>query len=263
MKDDPVDLLPPGWYTREVDSTEICGDTDGNQNGEGILLGDGDYDEHGGPDTNAQSDEDENDDDSGRNYAIYTVVPVGYRLLLPKRVFCHPRVKTTNRFLSFDCLHYPVPITEQPLGPFPHAWLPFLSFSTTKQNFIFRGTGFDPVPGYGGGNCLWADLQAQNGTWAGVVETNLIMDADVRSLKGRVCEMILVCTQIVMQAKTANHQWRELEFCDALKDLETYECCNMLWVEWQDGIAFRKGIGRIWKRIWDFNPSKQVDITMG
>jgi hypothetical protein len=255
MKDDPADLLPPGWYTREADGTEIFGNTDGSQNGEGILLGDGDYDEDGGPDTNTQGGEDEDGDDNGSDYAGYRVVP--------KRLFCHPLVKTAKQYLPFVYLNYPVPITEQPLGPFPHAWLPFLCFSTTKQDFIFRGTGFNPEPRYGKSHCLWADLQTQNGTWAGVVETNLSMDTDVRSLKGRVCEMILVFTQIVMQAKTANHHCRELQFCDALKDLQTYECCNVLWVEWQDGIAFRKGIGRILKKVWDLNPGKQVDVTMG
>jgi hypothetical protein len=38
---------------------------------------------------------------------------------------------------------------------------------------------------------------------------------------------------------------------------------NVLWIEWENGIAYRKGAGRIVKAIWEARASEWVDLTLG
>jgi len=44
---------------------------------------------------------------------------------------------------------------------------------------------------------------------------------------------------------------------------ERYDFYNVLWIEWEDGIAFRKGIGRVEKSIWEAQPLEWIDVTLG
>lgn len=43
-----------------------------------------------------------------------------------------------------------------------------------------------------------------------------------------------------------------------------YEWQNVLWVEWEDRIAYRKGIGRIMKSAWEALPDLEwFDLVLG
>jgi hypothetical protein len=44
---------------------------------------------------------------------------------------------------------------------------------------------------------------------------------------------------------------------------ERYNFYNVLWIEWEDGIAFRKGVGRVEKSIWEAQPLEWIDVTLG
>jgi len=38
---------------------------------------------------------------------------------------------------------------------------------------------------------------------------------------------------------------------------------HVLWIEWEDGIAYRKAIGHVWKDRWDAADTEEVDIRLG
>lgn len=38
---------------------------------------------------------------------------------------------------------------------------------------------------------------------------------------------------------------------------------NVLWIEWKEGIAYRKGLGRISKGAWDRQATEWIDLTLG
>ena len=42
-----------------------------------------------------------------------------------------------------------------------------------------------------------------------------------------------------------------------------YEFYNVLWVEWEDGVAYRKGLGRVMKSVWEAEATKRIDVTLG
>jgi hypothetical protein len=45
--------------------------------------------------------------------------------------------------------------------------------------------------------------------------------------------------------------------------LEVYEWYNVLWIEWKDGIAYRKGLGRVSKEAWESMDLEAVDVLLG
>jgi hypothetical protein len=42
-----------------------------------------------------------------------------------------------------------------------------------------------------------------------------------------------------------------------------YKFYNVLWVEWEDGVAYRKGIGKIWAHCWEDLGPQQIDVVLG
>jgi hypothetical protein len=37
----------------------------------------------------------------------------------------------------------------------------------------------------------------------------------------------------------------------------------VLWIEWEDGIAYRKGLGRVFKEAWDRMETEEIDLVLG
>lgn len=44
---------------------------------------------------------------------------------------------------------------------------------------------------------------------------------------------------------------------------EKYEYYNVLWVEWRDGIAYRKALGHVMKEAWEAQPLEWIDLVLG
>ena len=42
-----------------------------------------------------------------------------------------------------------------------------------------------------------------------------------------------------------------------------FKAYNVLWIEWEDGVAYRKAIGHVWKDEWDAADTEEVDIRLG
>jgi hypothetical protein len=55
----------------------------------------------------------------------------------------------------------------------------------------------------------------------------------------------------------------ELTSQSELKNLQTYEFYNVMWIERKGDVSYRIAIGRVWKTAWDAKPSESVDIVLG
>ncbi|KAK1566080.1 heterokaryon incompatibility protein [Colletotrichum navitas] len=44
---------------------------------------------------------------------------------------------------------------------------------------------------------------------------------------------------------------------------QRYEFYNVMWISWRDGIAYREGLGRVCKEIWDALKAPTIDIVLG
>lgn len=42
-----------------------------------------------------------------------------------------------------------------------------------------------------------------------------------------------------------------------------FRCYDVLWIEWEGDIAYRKAIGQVWKEEWDAADTEEIDIRLG
>ena len=42
-----------------------------------------------------------------------------------------------------------------------------------------------------------------------------------------------------------------------------YEFVNVIWIEWVDGVAYRKALGRVRKKIWRKEATEKLHMTLG
>jgi hypothetical protein len=48
-----------------------------------------------------------------------------------------------------------------------------------------------------------------------------------------------------------------------LKKEEVYLFHNVLWIEWKDGIAYRKALGRVMTAAWERQNMVEIDVLLG
>ncbi|KAJ0114268.1 hypothetical protein J7T55_010656 [Diaporthe amygdali] len=54
------------------------------------------------------------------------------------------------------------------------------------------------------------------------------------------------------------------DFIEPMEPLkETYTFYNVLWIKWEDGIAYRRGVGRVTKETWESMELEDVDLVLG
>lgn len=55
-----------------------------------------------------------------------------------------------------------------------------------------------------------------------------------------------------------------MTFCrGGMKNADVYEFHNVLWIEWNEGVAYRKGLGRVIKEAWERQATEWIDLTLG
>ncbi|KAF2822345.1 HET-domain-containing protein [Ophiobolus disseminans] len=168
---------------------------------------------------------------------------------------------------------YPIPIAEEPLRHTAGNWSNYLHFTTTRRYLVAGkamrgryesgGRGLSSywnaeVPG-----CLVFSLLDEAGKYVGHVRSGIIEESDMPT--GEICEAIVLSAGVAREDKWGSTKAKimELALQDELKALETYEFYNVMWIEREDGIAYRKAVGRVWKTTWDAGPSERVDIVLG
>lgn len=55
----------------------------------------------------------------------------------------------------------------------------------------------------------------------------------------------------------------EFDLGERPKDGENYEYYNVLWISWEDGIAYREAAGRVLKDMWESLKPESIDVILG
>jgi Heterokaryon incompatibility protein (HET) len=75
---------------------------------------------------------------------------------------------------------------------------------------------------------------------------------------------MLTACEPLNRATKPNDMLCEVVAISVLTDAELgKEMYNVLWIEWKDGIAYRKGIGWISKAAWSSKPTERIDLILG
>jgi hypothetical protein len=53
------------------------------------------------------------------------------------------------------------------------------------------------------------------------------------------------------------------EYQNIRKEIGVYEYYNVMWIEWEDGIAYRRAVGRVYKEAWEALDLEEVDVLLG
>jgi hypothetical protein len=179
-------------------------------------------------------------------------------------VFRHEAVPHT------DFIH-PIPIPPKPLTPNPDTWDNYLAFQTVRC-FLYSGALLSLVPQRAAWSnisndfvpyCLSFLLIDVSGQWAGMIYSNFSDPKEV--VLGQKCEVIVISAGIAhMDENESVKAWLEEWKCiDDIKDKDTYEFYNVLWIERKGEIAYRKALGRVWKDVWQRQPVEEIDVILG
>jgi len=50
---------------------------------------------------------------------------------------------------------------------------------------------------------------------------------------------------------------------DDLSSLTVKEFCCVLWIQWENSIAYQKGLGRVLKEAWNGMEKNEIDLILG
>ncbi|KAF2276634.1 HET-domain-containing protein [Westerdykella ornata] len=165
-------------------------------------------------------------------------------------------------------LRHPVPLLSQPEPPVDEEWETVIEFRTSRLVLRLGDCRNDKH-----GNTEDCDLLTPDGDVAG------LMTYGQRGTltPGHPCELICIGqteAEWMWQAtgtifKESQHFHKDCppecywapESC-LLGENWMYECYNVMWIERKDGIAYRKGVGRVFKAIWDQVETEEVDVRL-
>jgi hypothetical protein len=105
--------------------------------------------------------------------------------------------------------------------------------------------------------------------WAGVLRLNhdvedTIERADERS--GQLVEVIEISAGSVKDREAEKQSFDEWEWGGCLESRlsrKVYEFYNVLWISWEDGVAYRKALGRVEKHVWEALEKEKIDVILG
>jgi hypothetical protein len=185
-----------------------------------------------------------------------TLFPTGWSQRQRVRKFVKKEIE--NIFIHSSIPDYsfrhPYPIPLAPAGVHLDGWSTCLAFITLNCVLICKGPLSRPPRAYVSSYSSEADLEDDEGRWSGVMEPD---NDEVGS-----CSLIAISRCIATKEKLVM-QFPEMLRRSELWNSVTYEFYNVLWIEWKEGVAYRKGVGRVWKKAWERQKLKQIDAILG
>jgi hypothetical protein len=106
------------------------------------------------------------------------------------------------------------------------------------------------------------------GKWVGILRLNGVAEHEVDNMR---CELIAISRGALFcqsgKYEKADRAWLS-ERILAEKHRSGplggfYEFYNILWIEWHNGIAYRKALGRVEKSGWERQKRETIDVILG
>jgi hypothetical protein len=167
---------------------------------------------------------------------------------------------------------YPVPISGELNGWETSELSPFISCRTTRCWFNKEAYP-EPIPLLD--RAVIPNfkppltLRDSIGTWAGILIVHNFIDPEMAQCETMTSpetaeiELIAISKGYVHSGTMVSvFELLEWNHPERPKSFEFYEFYNVLWIEWKDGLAYRKGIGRVEKHMWESQPLEWVDVTL-
>ena len=148
---------------------------------------------------------------------------------------------------------YPIPLRRQ-AGAIPGIFAPYIS-CRTRRAWLFSGeelpkkNGYRPV----------LSIRDKKKTWAGILQPH----------GGGLCrsdeaiELIEIAAGFCHDATSPWPGIEEIRHQERPRLGQWYEYYWVMWVGWNEGIAYRKGLGRVYKHMWEGLRGELFDFMLG
>lgn len=153
---------------------------------------------------------------------------------------------------------YPIPILDRDVEPIIPAQTQYL-FCDTHRAYLHANTA-DSKP-----HDRLVYLRNENGTWAGILLLHSESDKELfksDSGTGAIVELVAISRGHISSDERV-HAPAEMSHEERPKEGQVYEFYNVLWVEWKDGVAYRKAHGRVLRDIWEKQHLEPLSLVLG
>lgn len=155
---------------------------------------------------------------------------------------------------------YPIPILDRDTEPSIPPQTQYLFCDTHRAYLQARSNEPDSKP-YDWH--VW--LRDANGTWAGALLLHSKVDREI--LKSDSESRVRVELVAISRGYIASDEWQhapvEMRHEERPKHTELYEFYNVLWVEWKDGVAYRRAYGRVLRGLWEKQDLESISLVLG
>jgi len=110
----------------------------------------------------------------------------------------------------------------------------------------------------------FASLHNDIGTYAGILRLHNKLETMKNPASRTICELVAISKGYTVETYVPESiQLYEFMIEGGPQKGQRYDFYNVLWVEWEDGIAYRKAIGRIEKNMWESANLEWIDLLLG
>ena len=169
----------------------------------------------------------------------------------------------THKSLSSLQFWYPIPFRDQKAEPVVRHPEPLLFTRTCRAWFRIGGR----VLG------VWSvcvPIRDTTGAWVGILRmpnertlTSIRLEKVGTTVRSRPLEFIALSRGIADASRDQEPGLDEWLLEDRPTSKRLYEFYNVMWIEWENGIAYRRAVGRILRDVWESRNLEWVDVTLG
>lgn len=114
-----------------------------------------------------------------------------------------------------------------------------------------------------------ASLRDKEGKWVGYMNfhdkdtLDALPNFSRESFVGDLLELVAISQGYAFHRLSCRAGLDELDLGERPKDSDLYEYYNVLWIKWDNGVAYRHGLGRVLKSIWESQGLDEVEVVLG
>ncbi|KUJ11314.1 HET-domain-containing protein [Mollisia scopiformis] len=128
----------------------------------------------------------------------------------------------------------------------------------TQRAWLYNGSVFQPK--WNDGRVL---LNDRFGDWAGILGPNDESSKEITLEVNLKIELIAISKGLTTPKRDNNLDFEEWVINEQHKSLEIYNFYHVMWIGWDNGVAYRKALGRVPQDIWERQELEWIDVTIG
>lgn len=161
--------------------------------------------------------------------------------------------------MPLERFRFPLPLLNENIGSQCNEQGRHLFFKAQRA-WLFAGQNLTLA------NQKWTNCSIHlvdiDGNWAGTLQ--LSGEISDRPLIGMRCELIALSLGTAENRDDKHPGYLDEWYLpERPRDGEFYRFYNVLWIEWEGFIAYRKAVGTVYKEMWDSQRLEDVDVILG